>query len=248
MSATTDAILALSLLSVVTTSFGVLLAVRLRDNDAAITAGIGFATGIMLLISLMELVPASIHLLGALTAARTFALGAALIWLVNRAVPHIHFVAEKGLTHSIVIRSAFLVAFGLILHDVPEGFAMANAYLASPDLGVLVAIGIALHNAPEEFAIAVPAVLVRGRRFLYGAALLSALAEPLGAVVGLLVVGIAPQLNVHFLAFAAGAMTFVSLHELVPMARRYRNTRMFLAGVLVSALVYALLGLVSEGP
>ena len=139
------------------------------------------------------------------------------------------------------------MALGLILHDVPEGFAMANAYIASPQLGVLVAVAIALHNVPEEFAMAVPAVVIRSRRFLYGAALLSALAEPLGAVIGLLAVGVAPALNAHFMAFAAGAMVFVSLHELVPMARRYRNKGMFVAGMAVSALVYALLGRIT-GP
>jgi ZIP family zinc transporter len=68
---------------------------------------------------------------------------------------------------------------------------------------------------------------------------LSALAEPLGAVIGLVAVGIAPWLNARFMAFAAGAMLFVSIHELVPMARRYRNLGLFLLGILVSAIVYA---------
>lgn len=118
---------------------------------------------------------------------------------------------------------------------------MANAYIASPELGMLVAVAIALHNVPEEFAMAVPAVMTRSRRFLYGAALLSALAEPLGAIVGLVAVGVAPTLNAHFMAFAAGAMTFVSVHELIPMARRYRNMRLFAAGMILSVLVYGLL-------
>jgi zinc transporter, ZIP family len=89
--------------------------------------------------------------------------------------------------------SAYLVAVGLILHDVPEGFAMANAYIASPSLGVLIGLAIALHNLPKEFAMAVPAVTLRSRRFLFGAALLSTLAEPMGAIIGLVAVGIAPQ-------------------------------------------------------
>jgi ZIP family zinc transporter len=136
-------------------------------------------------------------------------------------------------------RSAYLIVFGLILHDLPEGFAMANAYLASPALGVLVALAIALHNLPEEFAMAVPAMTTRSKRFLFGAASLSALAEPVGAAIGLVAVRIAPALNTHFMAFAAGAMLFVSVHELVPMAKRYGRLSFFLAGFLVSALVYA---------
>jgi ZIP family zinc transporter len=104
-----------------------------------------------------------------------------------------------------------------------------------------VSLAIALHNVPEEFAMAVPLVMLRSKASLYGAAALSALAEPLGAVIGLVAVGVAPALNAQFLAFAAGAMLFVSMHELVPMARRYRHLGFFLWGFLFSVLAYALL-------
>ena len=173
--------------------------------------------------------------------------GAALVWAAHFVIPHTHLVEEKGIADQARIRSAYLMAFGLILHDVPEGFAMANAYVNSPALGVLVASAIALHNLPEEFAMAVPAVMLRSKAFLFGATVLSALAEPMGAVIGLAAAGIAPGLNAHFLAFAAGAMLFVSVHELVPMARRYRHIGMFLWGILLSALVYALLAGMTVG-
>jgi ZIP family zinc transporter len=171
----------------------------------------------------------------------SFVLGAALIWAAHLIVPHTHLVEEKGIAVRQLIKSAYLVVFGLVLHDVPEGFAMANAYIATPALGVLVALAIALHNIPEEFAMSVPAVILRSRRFLYGAAFLSALAEPLGAIIGLVATGIAPALNAHFMAFAAGAMTFVSIHELIPMARRYGHMGLLVGGMLLSGLVYGLL-------
>ena len=139
------------------------------------------------------------------------------------------------------------MAFGLILHDVPEGFAMANSYIASPSLGILVAFAIALHNIPEEVAMAVPIVMVKSRRFLYTAAVLSGLAEPLGAVVGLVAVNYFPGLNALFMAFAAGAMVFVSVHELLPMARRYNHIHVFVLGVAISLFVYALLAAVIPG-
>jgi ZIP family zinc transporter len=241
------AVVLLSLLSCVTTCIGVASALVFRKSPRAIAAGIGFSAGIMILISVLELLPESIATARAGPILLTAAAGAALVWAAHFAVPHIHLVEERGLTDRVLVRSAYLVALGLILHDLPEGFAMANAYVASPDLGVLVALAIALHNLPEEFAMAVPAVTLRSRRFLFGAALLSALAEPVGAIIGLGAVAIAPSLNAHFLAFAAGAMLFVSFHELLPLARRYRHAGMFTLGMIASALLYWLLARATVG-
>jgi ZIP family zinc transporter len=241
MISTYAAVLLLSLLSCLTTAVGVALALLLREHRGTIAAGIGFSVGIMVLISTVELIPEAAVSVGAGTTAATAALGAALLWVAHLAIPHIHLVQESGVTNRVLARSAYLVAIGLVLHDVPEGFAMANAYIATPALGVLVAAAIALHNLPEEFAMSVPVMLLRSRRLLFGAAFLSALAEPLGAIIGLVAVSVAPSLNAHFMAFAAGAMLFVSIHELMPMARRYRHLGLFLGGAVVSALVYLLL-------
>jgi ZIP family zinc transporter len=239
MSTTHTAVILLSLLSVVTTALGVVLALWLRESARTIAAGIGFSTGVMVLIAVLELVPEATAALGLGATLGSTSVGAAFVWIANLVIPHTHLVREKGIVDAALIRSTYLVVLGLILHDVPEGFAMANAYVASPAMGVLVALAIALHNLPEEFAMSVPAVTLRSKKLLFGAAALSALAEPLGAVIGLFAVGIAPRLNAHFMALAAGAMLFVSIHELVPMARRYRHPRYFLVGVLLSVAVYA---------
>ena len=238
MSSAHVAVVLLSLLSCATALLGVALALVLRENSRALAAGIGFSVGIMLLISVLELVPEAVAALGAGATLGTAGAGVALVWTAHLLIPHVHLVKERGLADTTLIRTAYLVAFGLILHDVPEGFAMANAYMASPALGVLVGVAIALHNVPEEFAMAVPLAMLRSRRSLFGAAALSALAEPLGAVIGLAAVGVAPALNAHFLALAAGAMLFVSVHELVPMAKRYRHPGSFVLGASVSVLVY----------
>jgi zinc transporter, ZIP family len=245
MSATYTAVILLSLLSCLTTSIGVVLALWLRESARAIAAGIGFSVGIMVQISALELVPQAIEAMGVGATLGSAGAGVALVWAANFVVPHTHLTEEKGMAGKAVTRSAYLVVFGLVLHDVPEGFAMANAYVAAPALGVLVALAIALHNLPEEFAMSVPAVMTRSKRFLFGAAALSALAEPAGAVIGLVAVRVAPALNPHFMAFAAGAMLFVSIHELVPMARRYGRFGFFVRGFLVSALVYAILASVT---
>jgi ZIP family zinc transporter len=225
----------------------VAIALRLRESARAIATGIGFSAGIMLLISALELMPESIAVLGVGTSLAGAAAGAAVVWFAHLIIPHIHLIEEKGTRDRVLVRAAYLVALGLILHDVPEGFAMANAYVAAPKLGVLVAVGIALHNLPEEFAMAAPLVMLRSRRALYGAAVLSAMAEPVGAVIGLVALGIMPALNAHFLAFAAGAMLFVSIHELVPMAKRYHHPGLFMWGMLLSVVVYALLAGLTVG-
>ncbi len=241
------AVLLLSLISAVTTAAGVLLATVIRDNAKAIAGGIGFSAGIMILVSTLELIPEAGNAVGITAAGLTVGLGAALLWLVNLVLPHSHLVREHGLADTRLVRSVYLVVFGLILHDVPEGFAMANAYIASPSVGVLVALAIALHNLPEELALALPAMSLRSLRFLIVAAVLSALAEPVGAVVGLLAVEIEPGLNSYFMAFAAGAMIFVSLHELFPMARRYGHLWWFGGGAALSVAVHRLLALATGG-
>jgi ZIP family zinc transporter len=241
------AVLLLAFLSVITTLLGVALAIHVGKNERLVSAGIGFSAGIMLLISCFELVPAAVAGTGVGMTLTTVALGMLIVAALHWLIPHTHLVEERGAFHQTLLRSAYLVAFGLILHDVPEGFAMANSYIASPSLGVLVALAIAIHNIPEEFAMAVPIVMVKRRRFLYTAAFLSGLAEPLGAVVGLTAAHFHPALNPLFMAFAAGAMVFVSVHELLPMARRYHNTHLFILGAIISVFVYMLLAAVIPG-
>ena len=235
------AIILLAFLSVFTTLLGVTLAIYIGKNERAIAAGIGFSAGIMLLISFFELVPEAVNEIGMGTAFVTVTLGMLIIASLHWIIPHTHLVEEKGAFSQTLLKSAYLVVFGLILHDVPEGFAMANSYIASPSQGVLVALAIAIHNIPEEFAMAVPIIMVKKRRFLFIAAFLSGLAEPLGAIVGLMAVHFHPTLNPLFMAFAAGAMIFISVHELLPMARKYHNTKLFILGAAVSVFVYALL-------
>jgi ZIP family zinc transporter len=241
------AVLLLAFLSVFATLLGVALAIYVGKNERAIAIGIGFSAGIMLLVSFFELVPKAVDNAGMGLALTAVALGMLIVAALHWIIPHTHLVDEKSPFHQTLVRTAYLVTFGLILHDLPEGFAMANSYIASPSLGILLALAIAIHNVPEEFAMAVPIVMVKKRRFLYTAAFLSGLAEPLGAVIGLVAVHFHPALNPLFMAFAGGAMIFVSVHELLPMARRYHNTHLFILGAVISMFVYALLAAIIPG-
>ena len=238
------AILLLGFLSGMTTLIGVMLAIYSSRTPKAITFGIGFSTGIMLLVSFLELIPAAIETSNMSETLVALGFGMLFIAILHWIIPHTHLFKEKGWINVPVARSAYLVAFGLILHDIPEGFAMANSFLTSPSLGLMVALAIALHNIPEEFAIAVPAATLHDKGFLYKAAFLSGLAEPAGAALGLFAAYLSSALVPFFLSFAAGAMIFVSFHELVPMARRYGNLHFFAAGILLSVVTHILLGIV----
>jgi zinc transporter, ZIP family len=230
------AVIVLAFLSGGTTLIGVALAIAIGNNPKMTTMGIGFSTGIMVLISACELIPESLSKAGAATSIISAGLGAGLILALHVLIPHVHLDRERP--PSVELRAAYLVALGLILHDVPEGFAMANAFLASPSLGVLVAIAIALHNIPEEFAIAIPAVAGKDRALLFKAAIVSGLAEPAGAILGLFAVHLNPALNPSLMAIAAGAMVMISFLELVPMARKFGKMESFALGIAGSVVVY----------
>lgn len=206
------AVLLLASLSIVTTLLGVALALYIGRNERAIAISLGFSAGIMLLLSFLELIPAAIYKAGTATASLVFMLGMLIVAALQWMIPQMHLGKERDMSTRTLIKTAYLVAFSLILHDVPEGFAMA-----------------------------VPIVMIKKRRFLYAAAFMSSLAEPLGAVIGLVAVHFHPLLNPLFMAFTAGAMVFVSLHELLPIARRYHKISLFILGALISVLVYVLL-------
>lgn len=238
------AVILLSFLSVFTTIIGVLLAIVFKKGVKCISFGIGFSAGIMLLISFFELLPESIASIGVPETLASSLLGIFFVGILNIIIPHTHLVKEKGEFDSGLLKTAYLVAFGLILHDFPEGFAMANSYIFSPSLGLLIAIAIAIHNIPEEFAMAIPVVLAKKKKsFLLKIAFLSSMAEPVGAVLGLVAVGFLPSLNSFFMSFAAGAMIFVSIHELFPMAKRYKKISFFILGIILSIIVYLALNL-----
>ncbi|SRR4030042_714348 len=232
------AVLFLAFLSGLTTLIGVALAIKFGECKKGMIIGLGFAAGIMLLISFFELIPESFDAAGAQSSLIALSLGILLFAALNFLIPHTHLVKEKGQLDSHLCKTAYLVAIGLILHDFPEGFAMANSYIFSPSLGLLIAISIAIHNIPEEFAMAAPIVLVKEKSFLFKAAFFSGLAEPAGAILGLFAVHLIATLSPLFMSFAAGAMIFVAIHELLPMAMKYGKIPLFILGSIFSIFVY----------
>jgi ZIP family zinc transporter len=234
-------VLLLASLSIATTAAGVVLAVKVGNRPRAVTAGIGFSAGTMVAVSVVELLPEACAQAGTWSVTVWAVTGASIIALLHLMIPHTHLGAAESPQAAQRLRSVYLIMFGLILHDLPEGFALANSYVSAPRLGILVAIAVAAHNLPEEFAMAMPAVALRRRRLLLRAAVLSALAEPVGALIGLAGVSAYPGLNAAFLAIAAGAMMFVSVNELFPMARDMGHRSWFSIGALGSVCMVVVL-------
>ena len=235
-------VLFLAALSGLTTFVGVWLATCCRDKKKHAAVGIGFSSGVMIAISFFEIMPLVNAEINELLALAVFAIGFLVVWSFDFLYPHMHFIKETREGDG-SLKTSYMVALGLIIHDFPEGFAMATAFMASPLAGIAIAIGIAVHNVPEEFALGMPLVMARKKKELYTLAALSALAEPAGAVLGLALFALAPALNPLMLAFAAGAMVFVSLDELIPLAKKHGGMHLASLGLLFGLIGYSALSI-----
>jgi len=194
----------------------------------------------MIAISFLELLATALTMIDELFVVFAFALGFVLVLIVDVRLPHMHLIEEKGFSGRL-IRISYLVAIGIIIHDFPEGFAMASSFWVEVKLGLLVALGIGIHNIPEEFALAVPLVLTKKTKLLLEFLVLSALAEPLGAIFGIALSSFIPQFNALLLAFAAGAMVFVSVDELVPLAYEHDGMHYFAIGLITGITSFLVL-------
>ncbi|MFH0804838.1 MAG: ZIP family metal transporter [Patescibacteria group bacterium] len=204
--------------------------------------GTSFAAGIMVLISCFELIPESVRHSNVTLSLAVVIVGVAALWVLNTLIPHIHSVKEIEDTGSrYLVKVSYLLTVGLILHDFPEGFAIASSYSYATPLGLMVIIGLFIHNVPEGYTMTVTSRTVLRSGYRYRAAVLSTLSTVLGTAFGLLLIGRYTTLGPVFNSFAAGAMVFVAFHELLPVAARYREWLYFTAGLAASAAVYVAL-------
>jgi ZIP family zinc transporter len=148
------------------------------------------------------------------------------------------------------MRRRFLLVFAITLHNVPEGLAVGVAFgaaaagieSASLSAAIALAIGIGLQNFPEGAAVAMPlraSGMSRWRCFWYGQ--LSAVVEPVAGVLGAAAVSLSRPLLPYALSFAAGAMIFVVIEELVPASQRSGNTDLATAAAIVGFTVMMVL-------
>ncbi len=218
----------------------------------------GFAAGVMIAASFWSLLAPSIALSAEmglipwLAPVIGFLLGGAFLGLTDRILPHLHLFATESEAEGVSTRwhRVILLVLAITLHNIPEGLAVGVAFgAASVGLGVeglgvavALAIGIGLQNLPEGIAVSVP---LRGegvsrlKSFWYGQ--LSAVVEPIAAVLGASAVLVMRPLLPYALAFAAGAMIFVVVEEVVPESQRGGNTDVATLGAMIGFAVMMVL-------
>lgn len=234
-------ILITSTLAGLTTALGAGIVILAgKPSTKLLSTLLGFAGGVMLAISNLELLPEAIENGGTVLALVGFVAGALMMHLLDHLIPHIHFTngCEKNRE---MLKVGYLIFLGIAVHNVAEGLAIGAGMLAHPSLGLAIAIAIGIHNIPEGMATAVPLCLggMKGPKVL----LLTAVAG-LMTVVGALLGGLAFQSNSGFVAaalgFAAGAMFYIVGDELIPHARNYHHywaTIGLVAGFVVGVLL-----------
>lgn len=215
-----------------------LLMIRGKPSVRTLDVLTGVTAGIMLAASIFSLLVPALDR-GSLGGVVTgFLLGVAFLAVLDATVPHIHArFAEPG--HEADPRTparmrAVLLLSALTIHNIPEGMAVGVAFAAGgAELGITTAIAIGVQNIPEGFAAAAPLVEAGStKRRAVGFAFATGAVEPPAALAAALAAAIAGALLVGGLAFAAGAMIYVVVDELIPEAHGHGNERWATLGLI----------------
>ena len=211
----------------------------------------GFAAGVMVAASVWSLLIPSIEMASEqekvawIPAAVGFILGMAFLLALDSVIPHLHLDTEKP-----EAKKTTMMVFAVTLHNIPEGMAVgvtfAGALLENTQITLAgaftLALGIAIQNFPEGAIISMPLKsqgASRRRAFMYG--VLSGLVEPVGAVLTIVLAGLIVPVLPYFLAFAAGAMIYVVVEELIPESQAGEHTNIGTIGVAVGFVVMMVL-------
>lgn len=211
-----------SLVAGASTGLGGLPVLFMKDiSHRTLDTMLGFAGGVMLAATAFSLLVPAIELGGVWVGVLGFVVGGLFVYLLDRYVPHAHFIKGPEGPTSTLSRVSLLI-LAITIHNFPEGLAVGVSFgggdIAS---GIVIAMAIALQNIPEGSAVAFPLVRegFRRRRALW-IATLTGLVEPVGGLIGVSLVALARPILPGGLAFAAGAMAFVVSHEMIPESHR----------------------------
>ena len=221
-----------------------------KPKTIYLSFSLGLSAGVMIYVSFVELLPQALENIGELLGVTAFFLGIFFISLIDMAIP------EKENPHSFsglsgnnnpknkkdLMRTGLFTALAIGIHNFPEGLATFGTALGDPKLGIVIAIAIAIHNIPEGISVSIPifyATKSKNKAFLYS--FLSGVAEPIGALVGflLLLPFLSDAVIVSLLAFVAGIMVYISIDELLPMAHQYGHSHTVIIGVILGMMLMA---------
>ena len=237
------------------TAFGAGLVFLFKSvNRKVLDAMLGFAAGVMIAASYWSLLAPAIemaeesNLPAWLPAAVGFLLGGAFIWVIDKLLPHLHlgFPTEEAEGISTSWRRSVLLVLAITIHNIPEGLAVGVAFgalaydLPTATLGgaIALAMGIGIQNFPEGTAVSVPLRregVSRLKSFWYGQ--LSGVVEPVAGVIGAAAVILMRPILPYALAFAAGAMIYVVVEELIPESQLEKNTDIATCGTMMGFAV-----------
>jgi zinc transporter, ZIP family len=227
-------------------------------NKKVLNGMLGFASGVMIAASFWSLLAPAIEMAEEnssrpwIPAVIGFLCGGGFLWLIDKLLPHLH--PEKPIENAEGIKTSWqrsvLLVLAITLHNIPEGLAVGVAFgavaaglpAASLTGAVALAIGIGIQNFPEGAAVSVPLRregFTRTKSFLYGQA--SGIVEPIAGVLGALAVIVMKPLLPYALSFAAGAMIYVVVEELIPEAKMERNSDIGTVGAMLGFAVMMLL-------
>ena len=215
--------LALSVLAGLATGVGGLLITVFGKVDKKILSfATGVASGMMLAVSFLSLLADALELVSLMTVILGFLIGFFVLFILDIMIPHIHITlrGEGVVVDKELLRRSAVIALGVAMHNIPEGMAVALTYTHKESLGILVALTIGIHNVPEGAITAIPLTEMGFSKLkVFLITLLSGITEPLFAFLTFLLFSGAKLAVLGFnSAFAAAAMIYITVDELIPEA------------------------------
>jgi len=241
--------LLLTVFAGLSTGLGSLLALFCkRTNTKFLSLSLGFSAGVMIYVSMIEifskakdyLIISKGETLGNWLCVIAFFAGIILIAMIDFFIPSTESDIGSTNNSKTLNRMGIMTALAIAIHNFPEGMATFTSALKDPYLGTAIAVAIAIHNIPEGIATSLPIYFSTGKKKkAFIISFLSGITEPIGAIVGYLI--LRPFFNdmVFGLLFSAvaGIMVFISLEELIPMAHEYEKTKITIIGVIIGMVI-----------
>ena len=217
---------------------------------------LGFASGVMISASVWSLLIPSIdmaqnqNVIEWVPAAVGFLLGILFLLILDRIIPHLHIHTDKPEGLKAKLEKTTMMVLAVTLHNIPEGMAVGVVFAGAmaQDTGITLAgaialaVGIAIQNFPEGAIISMPLKsegISKSKAFIYGT--ISGIVEPIGAILTIALTNLVLPILPYFLSFAAGAMIYVVVEELIPEAEEGKHSDIATIGVAIGFVLMMIL-------